>query len=183
MAASSRRSHSGVPPCSGLSREATQRVHVADGFQGRFPHGRLVVALPPVDDHRRSLCATLLGAAGLFEPAIRDRSGESAGRLSTLRPSLVDVDGQRDALGGHPTVAEVTRSCRSEFVLRHNIRVIHGRPYHPETQGKEERFHRTLQAEVLRGQGPSRRTLGRCSGSSIVGVRRITTSVLTRPWG
>src|SRR5580698_4132154 len=40
----------------------------------------------------------------------------------------------------------------SVWLLRHNIRVIHGRPYHPETQGKEERFHRTLQAEVLRGR-------------------------------
>jgi hypothetical protein len=30
----------------------------------------------------------------------------------------------------------------------------HGRPRHPETQGKGERFHRTLKAEVLRGSEP-----------------------------
>ena len=30
------------------------------------------------------------------------------------------------------------------------IRVTHGRAYHPQTQGKDERFHRTLKFELLR---------------------------------
>ncbi len=38
------------------------------------------------------------------------------------------------------------------WLLRLGVRVIHGRPYHPQTQGKEERFHRTLVAEVLQGR-------------------------------
>lgn len=37
----------------------------------------------------------------------------------------------------------------SVWLLRLGIAVSHGRPRHPQTQGKEERFHRTLQAEVL----------------------------------
>lgn len=36
------------------------------------------------------------------------------------------------------------------WMMRLGIRVIHSRPYHPQTQGKDERFHRTLKDEVLR---------------------------------
>ena len=32
------------------------------------------------------------------------------------------------------------------------VRVLHGRPRHPQTQGKEERFHRTVKAEVMNGR-------------------------------
>lgn len=35
------------------------------------------------------------------------------------------------------------------WLLQIGVRVLHGRPYHPQTQGKDERFHRTLKAEVL----------------------------------
>lgn len=35
------------------------------------------------------------------------------------------------------------------FLMRLGIRVIHSRPYHPETQGKDERFHRTLKEELI----------------------------------
>ena len=35
------------------------------------------------------------------------------------------------------------------WLMRLGIAVSHGRPYHPQTQGKDERFHRTLKAEVI----------------------------------
>jgi transposase InsO family protein len=35
------------------------------------------------------------------------------------------------------------------WLLRLGIGISHGRPYHPQTQGKEERFHRTFKAEVI----------------------------------
>jgi transposase InsO family protein len=35
------------------------------------------------------------------------------------------------------------------WLMRLGVAVSHGRPYHPQTQGKDERLHRTLQAEVL----------------------------------
>src|SRR5882672_3327588 len=38
------------------------------------------------------------------------------------------------------------------WLIRLGIGVSHSRPYHPQTQGKDERFHRTLKAEVLNGR-------------------------------
>jgi transposase InsO family protein len=35
------------------------------------------------------------------------------------------------------------------WLLELGVAVSHGRPYHPQTQGKDERFHRTLMAEVI----------------------------------
>jgi transposase InsO family protein len=47
------------------------------------------------------------------------------------------------------------RSCHTHFsawLMRLGIYVSHSRPYHPQTQGKDERFHRTLGLELLRHQ-------------------------------
>lgn len=35
------------------------------------------------------------------------------------------------------------------WLLRLDVAVHHGRPWHPQTQGKDERFHRTLKVELL----------------------------------
>jgi transposase InsO family protein len=35
------------------------------------------------------------------------------------------------------------------FLMDYGVLPIHGRPLHPQTQGKEERFHRTLKRELL----------------------------------
>lgn len=36
------------------------------------------------------------------------------------------------------------------WLARLGVNIHHGRPYHPQTQGKEERFNRTLKTELLR---------------------------------
>jgi transposase InsO family protein len=36
------------------------------------------------------------------------------------------------------------------WLIRLGIQINHGHPYHPQTQGKDERLHRTLQDELLR---------------------------------
>jgi transposase InsO family protein len=40
----------------------------------------------------------------------------------------------------------------SVWLLDLGVAVSHGRPFHPQTQGKDERFHRSLAAEVLDGR-------------------------------
>jgi len=49
--------------------------------------------------------------------------------------------GVRTDIGGY-TKFEV-------IMMDYDIKVIHGRPLHPQTQGKEERFHGTLKRELL----------------------------------
>lgn len=39
------------------------------------------------------------------------------------------------------------------WLIRLGISVSHSRPYHPQTQGKDERFHRTLKYELLERRG------------------------------
>jgi transposase InsO family protein len=38
------------------------------------------------------------------------------------------------------------------WLVRLGIRMTHSRPRHPQTNGKDERFHRSLKAEVLKGR-------------------------------
>jgi transposase InsO family protein len=44
------------------------------------------------------------------------------------------------------------------WLIEHDIAVAHSRPRHPQTLGKEERFHRSLKAEAM--QGPAFADLG-----------------------
>lgn len=67
-------------------------------------------------------------------------------RYGLPRRILADNGSPWGAGGG----GELTRFAI--WLMDLDITLIHGRPYHPQTQGKDERFHRTLKAEVLQGR-------------------------------
>jgi len=45
--------------------------------------------------------------------------------------------------------ADTPHTILTAWLLRLGVQVSHGRPYHPQTQGKDERLHRTLQVELI----------------------------------
>ncbi|WP_375412494.1 IS481 family transposase [uncultured Bradyrhizobium sp.] len=98
--------------------------------------------LTVVDDHSRYDVA-LQACADQRGETVRDRL-EMTFRHYGL-PDAFFVD--NGTPWGDPSGARWTRF--EVWLLKLGIGVIHSRPYHPQGRGKNERFHRTLKAEVL----------------------------------
>ena len=114
-------------------------------FKGRFPLGD-TTDVSPAHHGRRSfpLCPV---PAGLHQRAKRDGPAASGTNVSSLRPSQTHSWSTTACLG-----ALAPRSDGLDlrvWLLKLGIDVIYARPYHPQTKGKNERFHRTLKTEVL----------------------------------
>lgn len=91
-------------------------------------HSRYLLCLRPCTDMTFATVEAILwetfGDVGLPEQLLCDNA------FSTARNSGVGL------------------SAFDAWLIRLGIRPIHGRPYHPQTQGKVERFHGTLEAEL-----------------------------------
>ena len=61
---------------------------------------------------------------------------------------LTDNAGPWDPAGSEPVNGRAFTKLE-KWLIQLNVKLIHGRPYHPQTQGKEERFHRTLKQELI----------------------------------
>jgi transposase InsO family protein len=113
-------------------------------FKGHMPlsDGRRCHPLTVVDDHSRyNLC--LAACADEQRSTVQNRL-ESTFRRYGL-PEAFFVDNGKpwgDSSGQIWTRLGV-------WLLKLGITVIHSRPYHPQSRGKNERFHRTLEAEVF----------------------------------
>lgn len=62
---------------------------------------------------------------------------------------LADNGSPWGATGQKAIDGERVYTTLEKWLMAHRIKLIHGRAYHPQTQGKEERFHRTLKTELL----------------------------------
>jgi transposase InsO family protein len=113
--------------------------HVAMG-QGRCH------PLTVLDDHSRY--ALEIGALGDERgSSVRGRLHKVFERYGLPRRILADNGPPWGTAGSGAVHTPLT-----VWLLDLEIGVVHGRPYHPQTQGKEERFHRSLKAEALEGR-------------------------------
>jgi transposase InsO family protein len=115
-------------------------------FKGHFPTrvGRCH-PLTVLDDHSRfNLC--LAACSNERAETVRDHLISVMERYGLPERMLMDNGSPWGSDAIHPHTHLTAWLCRL------GITVLHGRPYHPQTQGKEERFHRTLAAEVLARQ-------------------------------
>jgi transposase InsO family protein len=113
-------------------------------FKGHMPlgDGASCHPLTMIDDHSRF--ALGLSACADEQGATVKRHLETAFRRYGL-PEAIYVD--NGGPWGFTLQDPWTRL--SVWLLKLGVGVIHSRPYHPQSRGKNERFHRTLKAEVF----------------------------------
>jgi Integrase core domain len=116
---------------------------VADGLQGSLCHWD--AALPSLDRAGRPLALNIVLQALDNErrasvQAVLQRAFERFGL-----PQRINTDnGPPWGSSGQGTVTQL-----GAWLIRLGVRLGYSRPLHPQTNGKDERFHRTLAAEVL----------------------------------
>jgi transposase InsO family protein len=126
-----------------FERDAPNALWQMD-FKGRvrLGSGAWLHPLTVIDDHSRF-------AVGLAACANQQTQTVQAQLKMTFRhhglPEAIYVDNGSPWGGGRPGQWTPLRL----WLLKLGIETIHSRPYHPQGRGKNERFHRTLAAEVL----------------------------------
>jgi transposase InsO family protein len=157
------RRHGRLDPQESEKHQAWQRFeHPAPNdlwqmdFKGDFAleRGRCY-PLTALDDHSR-FALILKACADQETETVRTALIEAFRRYGMPRRITLDNGPPWGTCGNeqsHYTILTV-------WLLRIGVMVTHSRPYHPQTQGKDERFHRTLGQEVLRDQ--AFRTLSDC---------------------
>jgi transposase InsO family protein len=146
------RRHGLIDPRESAQREPWQRFEHEHpnslwqmDFKGDFPtlEGGRCYPLTVLDDHSRF--NIVLAACARTTTQVVQAELDRAFRCYGL-PARINVD--NGAPWGSPSApGQVTELA--VWMIRLGIRVSYSRPYHPQTNGKDERFHRSLKAEVL----------------------------------
>jgi transposase InsO family protein len=112
-------------------------------FKGHFPlsKGRCH-PLTVLDDHSR-FCLGLVACRNEQGITVKSQLIPIFERYGLPERMLMDNGGPWGSSG------QGLHTRFSAWLIRLGITVSHGRPLHPQTQGKDERFHRTLKLEVI----------------------------------
>ena len=117
-------------------------------FKGDFTltRGGRCYPLTAIDDHSRF--NIILHACGNQQgPGVKQQLVEAFRRYGLPEQILCDR-GTPWGVGAEPDNGAYFSSLEV-WLFDAGVEVIHGRPAHPQTQGKDERFHRSLKYEVL----------------------------------
>lgn len=125
-------------------------------FKGHFEAAQLRChPLTVLDDHSRYSLA-LEACQDEKGETVRERLLDIFRRYGLPKKILVDNGSPWGSDKEHPYTSLTV------WLIRQGIGIIHASAYHPQTLGKDERFHRTLKAEVL----------GYCVGLNIPACQR-----------
>ncbi len=139
------RSHEHPGPYQRFERATPNELWQMD-FKGHFPlaEGRCH-PLTVLDDHSR-YSLTISACGNEQETTVRAQLVPVFRRYGLPLAMLMDNGSPWGDAGDQP------HTIFTVWLMRLGVRVTHIRPLHPQTQGKDERFHRTLKAEVLSGK-------------------------------
>ena len=122
--------------------KAVDEIWQMDGTNFFIPEFGYYKAIPVLDDHSRKVLACPLlpdesgqSASDAFEIAME--TAQSEGHVIDTRPTLLTDNG-----------AGFSGEVLAKYLKARGVPHIFGAPYHPQTQGKVERFNRTLKERV-----------------------------------
>lgn len=119
-------------------------------FKGHFAllNNKRCHPLTITDDHSRFNIG-LFACPDEKGKTVQERLVDAFNLYGMPKAILTDNGSPWGVMGRLSEDGQKTFSSIEKWFIQLQIDVIHGKPYHPQTQGKEERFHRTLKAELL----------------------------------